>query len=213
MSPHHLRILPALGVAAVLLSACKDEKRVAQYTVPKPAQAASSNDFTTGHTAPAATNTGAPTMSATPELINQTAAFSAPAWTAPAAWRAMPESAMRKGGWKAGPDAAPADISVTAFPGDVGGLQANVGRWCGQVGLPAPATPEELAKLAVPTTVSGIPGTRVALTNAGKALTTVLVQHEGATWFFKIAGPEAAVSAATGDFDAFVASVKFPANK
>jgi hypothetical protein len=203
MSPHHLRVLSSLGVAVALLSACKEEKRVAQYTVPKETPAA----------VPTASPTGTPAMTANPELVKQTSGFVAPAWVVPAGWRAMPESPMRKGGWKNGPDAAPAEISVTVFPGDVGGLQANVGRWCGQVGLPAPETPEQLAKLTAPATVSGIQGTRVALVNAGKALTTVLVQRDGATWFFKIAGPETAVSAATGEFDVFVASVKFPESK
>lgn len=203
MSPHSLRIIPALGIAAALLSACKEEKRVVQYTVPKETRAA----------APATSASGAPAMAPNSELVKQTAGFVAPAWVVPTAWRVMPESPMRKGGWKTGPDATPAEISVTAFPGDVGGLQANVGRWCGQVGLPAPTTPEELTKLISPSIVSGIPAQRVALVNAGKALTAVLVQHDGATWFFKIAGPETAVAAATGEFDAFVASVKFPGNK
>lgn len=203
MSPQRLRILPALGIAAALLSACKEEKRVAQYTVPKETRAA----------APAAAPAGTPAMAPNAELVKQTSGFTAPQWAVPAGWRAMPESPMRKGGWKTGPDAAPAEISVTAFPGDVGGLNANVGRWCGQIGLPAPTTPEELAKLTAPASVSGIPGTRVALVNSGKSLTAVLVQHDGATWFFKIAGPEAAVTAASGEFDAFVTSVKFPAAK
>jgi hypothetical protein len=203
MSPHHLRILPALGIAVAMLSACKEEKRVAQYTVPKETRA----------TAPATSPAGTPAMTANPELVKQTSGFVAPAWAVPAGWRAMPESPMRKGGWKTGTTGAEAEISVTVFPGDVGGLNANVGRWCGQVGLPAPATPEELAKLTAPATVSGITGTRVALLNAGKALTTVLVQRDGATWFFKIAGPDAAVVAASSEFDTFVASVKFPSGK
>ncbi len=200
MRTQHLRTLAALGVAATLLSACKEEKRVAQYTVPK-------------ETRVAAPPAGAPAMTPNAELVKQTAGFAAPVWIVPTGWRAMPESPMRKGGWKTGPDAAPAEISVTAFPGDVGGFQANVARWCGQIGLPAPATAEELAKLTAPATVSGIHSTRVALTNDGKSLTAVLVKHDEATWFFKIVGGETAVTAATGEFDAFVGSVKFPAAK
>ena len=36
-----------------------------------------------------------------------------------------------------------AEIAVTVFPGNVGGLTANVNRWRGQIGL-APLAPAEL---------------------------------------------------------------------
>lgn len=218
MSPKTRGLVFTLAATGVFFAACKEEKRVTQYTVSKEPAGAASNDFTTGNTATTATPAVAPAaapagMNATPGLIAQTSGIVAPEWTAPTAWVSQPESPMRKGSWKTGADKTAAEVSVTAFPGDVGGLQANVNRWCGQVGLPAPATPEELAKLCVAATVAGLPATRVELVNGDKALTTVLVQHDGATWFFKLSGATTSVAAANADFASFLASVKFPAGK
>lgn len=214
MSPKTRGLVFTLAVTGVFFSACKEEKRVTQYTVSKEPAGAASNDFTTGNKAATTSPVSAPAgMNATPGLVAQTSGIPAPEWKAPAAWVAQPESPMRKGSWKTGATPDAAEVSITAFPGDVGGLQANVNRWCGQVGLPAPASAEELARLAVPTTVAGLPATRVALVNGDKALTTVLVQHDGVTWFFKLSGPETSVTTAKVDFEAFLASVKFPAGK
>lgn len=212
MRPQKRGLVLALAGIAGLLCACKEEKRVEQYTVPKENAGAGANDFTTGNTAAPAAPSGT-TMANTAVPVAPTSAGTTPSWTAPEGWLLQPESPMRKAAWKTSSGANAADVTVTAFPGDVGGLQANVGRWCGQVGLPAPATPEALAALCASTTVSGLPATRVTLRNGDKALTAVIVQHEGASWFFKISGATDAVSGATAGYDAFLASVKFPAGK
>ena len=42
--------------------------------------------------------------------------------------------------------AGPVEIAISQFPGDVGGMLANINRWRGQVGL-APVTEPEIAGL------------------------------------------------------------------
>ena len=47
------------------------------------------------------------------------------------------------------------DFSVTSFPGDVGGLLANVNRWLGQIGV-QPTDEEGLKEFVRPITIDGI---------------------------------------------------------
>jgi len=59
-------------------------------------------------------------------------------WVKPEGWNEQPLSEMRLGSFKVdGPNATSADVSVTAFPGDAGGLAPNVNRWRSQLQLPA----------------------------------------------------------------------------
>lgn len=185
-------LIPLLALAPC---GCKEEARVVQYRAPKE---------------PAKSAPDMGQMRATPALAAQTAAFSAPEWTAPASWSPLAASPMRKGGWKTGAGEGAAEVSVTAFPGDVGGLRANVDRWRGQVGLPVTESEAKLAEQVSPFRVSGTEGRKVSLANGGKALVAILASHGGATWFFKITGSERAVADSSADFEAFVSSVKFP---
>src|SRR3954471_14517480 len=67
-------------------------------------------------------------------------------WDAPAGWQAQPPSAMRKGSFLINDnDGRKADMSITVFPGTVGGDLANVNRWRNQIQLP-PVSEAELAK-------------------------------------------------------------------
>jgi len=57
-------------------------------------------------------------------------------WFIPEGWEPGKKSSMRIGSFSVqdGNDSS-LDISVTAFPGDLGGLLPNVERWLGQIGL------------------------------------------------------------------------------
>lgn len=201
---------PAVCLPFVFLAvACKEEARVATYTVPKETAMTAAGLPANHPPMGATTPTGTPGMTATPALAAQTSGFATPAWTVPAGWREQPASAMRKGTWKIGPADAEAELAVSVFPGDVGGLAANVNRWAGQIGLP-PLTESELKTKVTPAAVSGAPdAVRVTLANAGRATLAVSAPHGGGTWFFKLSGPETTVTAAAAEFDQFVASVKF----
>ena len=134
-------------------------------------------------------------------------------WQAPAAWRAKPVSAMRKGSYGVGPEATPADLSVTAFPGDVGGLAANVNRWRGQVGLPelepsaVPGATETLTAHGLTFTLVDCAGTADA---GGQRILAALVSWQGATWFFKLTGPDTVVEGARPAFLSFLQTVQAP---
>ncbi len=112
------------------------------------------------------------------------------AWTLPDGISEGSGSAMRVATFVA--EAAPGvDISVTKFPGDVGGVLANVNRWRGQAGLP----PVGAAELEGAIERLDVPGLEVVLVDAPGTQTRILaalVPGRGETWFVKASGPAAA---------------------
>lgn len=76
-------------------------------------------------------------------------------WKAPAGWEEQPAGNMVLGSFSIpGKDGSPADVTVTSFPGDVGGEASNVDRWRRQVGLPPATEPPQ----SQPVTVGGVEG-------------------------------------------------------
>jgi hypothetical protein len=119
---------------------------------------------------------------------------------------------MRKATWiVAGPDGSKAEIAVTVFPGNVGGLTANVNRWRGQIGLPS-AGPDEIAASAKPGKVGGLESQRFVMVSPDgkKGLDAVMTPHKGATWFFKMSGDAAAVAANGAALVTFLAESQLP---
>ncbi len=132
------------------------------------------------------------------------------AWTAPSGWTAKPASAMRKGSYAlagAGGDAG--DLSITAFPGDVGGLLANVNRWRGQVQLP-PLGDAELAGAVTSPSQGGLQLTLVdaASPDGSKRILGAIVPLGDSTWFFKLTGTDALVASSKPAFVAFLRTVR-----
>jgi hypothetical protein len=127
-------------------------------------------------------------------------------WTAPAAWKIQIGRAMRKASF-ATPGGA--DVAVTAFPGDVGGVLANVNRWRGQAGL----EPVDASGLDQATSAFESNGLHfvVADDSAGPTpIIAALVPWNGGTWFFKLTGPSGAVIGAKPEFLSFLKTVRRP---
>ncbi|MDF3057423.1 MAG: hypothetical protein K0R17_1638 [Rariglobus sp.] len=219
------RILLLSALASLLATAgCRDAK-IVSYRVPKeapPAAAANapSADPHAGLGIPPV-NAPAPTqpapapgdMASTPV---PTATGGNLTWTAPAHWQSRPASAMRKATFIIPGEAAgeQAELAVTAFPGDVGGNLANVNRWRQQLQLP-PITASELgsalnhlhagdlhidiAELLGPAPADGKPRQRVL---------GAIVPFNGATWFFKLTGPDALVIREKAAFLGFIQTLQ-----
>ena len=214
MHRHTLRL--AFLSLPLLIAACRDSK-VEAYRVPKEkdvdlpvtvattAAAPVSAPVTASATAPAAPGgmAGTPvTVAAGPGLV----------WSAPATWQPKALGAMRKGSFTIAGDAgATADLSITAFPGAVGGEFANVNRWRGQVGLP-PLAESELDSAVTRLTANGLTITLVDLASADPAnpqrLLGAMTPYEGAMWFFKLMGPVALVAKEKPAFLGFLQTVK-----
>lgn len=141
-----------------------------------------------------------------------TASGNALTWTAPASWQPKAPGPVRKGSYTiTGNDGATADLAITAFPGDTGGLFANVNRWRAQVGL-APLNQSQLDTAVEHVDLNEFHIDLVDLLgNSGGQPTRVLgaiVPHAGQTWFFKISGPDALVAAEKPAFRAFLGTIK-----
>jgi hypothetical protein len=198
--------------ASLLAFGCKPAPQVARYEVkaeaapaaPAPAPAAQ---------APAAAPAPTAPMVAPASMKAEAASFDAPKWAKlPAGWSVGPENSMRKATWiVTGPNGSTAEIAVTVFPGNVGGLTANVNRWRGQVGL-SPASADEIAASAKAGKVGGIDSQRFVMTSPdGKtALDAFMTPKDGATWFFKMKGDTAAVEANAASFATFLSASQLP---
>jgi len=111
-----------------------------------------------------------------------------------------------------------ADVTVTVFAGDVGGLRNNVVRWRGQVGLPE-ASDAEMLKDVKKMEAAGSTGDYLDLVGPGTGgekatrMLAVSLPHDDRTWFFKMTGPAELVGKQKAAFEAFVKSVKFDGGK
>ena len=182
-----MRPLLPLACLAALAACARQDLQV--YTVPKeeaPAPVA-------GAAAPA------------PEAASGTRVT----WRVPAGWDQKPASGMRvatflvpSGG------GAPAEVSVTSFPGDAGGDLANVNRWRGQLGLPELSAAElsrESRRLSSPA------GELLVVDFAGAPekgrMLGARLRHGGRSWFFKMTGAAPSVASAKPAFEGFLASL------
>jgi hypothetical protein len=207
-----VRIL--LLTTALVLSGCKD-RQITAYRAPKDpavaAQPAASGALPADH--PPIGGGAAPAPGDGATMANTavpTAGGSDLKWSAPAAWTTKAGSAMRKGSYAVKRDGAEADFAITAFPGDTGGLHANINRWRGQVGL-SPASPAELDAAVQHLDGQGLHFDVVELAGpSGTRLLGAITSHNGNSWFFKLMGPDAVVAAEKATFLAFLQTVQAP---
>ncbi len=105
-----------------------------------------------------------------------------------------------------------AQITITAFPGDVGGVLANINRWRGQMELP-PVTSQEQQPLGK-ITLAGHPALLLDLAGAPAAglparrMIVAFGMINGQTYFIKLLGPDGLVGAQKKDFIAYVQGLK-----
>jgi hypothetical protein len=139
-----------------------------------------------------------------------------PQWQAPADWQSVPASQMVHSKWSVpGGGEGSATITVSVFPGDTGGLVANLNRWRSQVSL-QPAPEAELTANLNNLDVLGGKATLVDFTGSNpesgdpERLLAAIVARGGMSWFYKLIGPPAVVEAQREAFVKFVQSVQYP---
>lgn len=215
MRPRHTPCIFLLSTL-VLLSGCKD-RQITAYRAPKdPAPAAQPAMTPGGELPPDHPPIGG--TATTPAPGGDMAGTAVPTaggndlkWTAPAAWTPKAGSAMRKGSFAVKGDGAEADFAITAFPGDTGGLHANLNRWRGQVGL-APASPAELD--ASVQHLDGLGGLHFDVVDlvgpSGTRMLGAITSYNGNSWFFKLMGPDALVASEKPAFLQFLHTVQAP---
>ena len=103
------------------------------------------------------------------------------------------------------------DTSVVVLPGPAGGELANVNRWRSQIGLP-PLEEGALGKARTTVKTKAGPIKVYDFTSTGPVPSRVvagLTEAKGNTWFVKMTGDAAAVSAAREDFMKLLGSLRF----
>jgi len=134
-------------------------------------------------------------------------------WTLPEHWTQQPDnSQMRIATFKAEHGGHTAEVTITKFPGDVGGMLPNLNRWRRQLGMPAIASLDEQPLQS--RTVAGVAATFVDLVvdpqdPTAQRMFVVLLPYDGMTWFLKMVGPSRFLEEQMGSYDAFVSSVGF----
>jgi hypothetical protein len=158
-------------------------------------------------TAPSAVASQVPSKSAAPEPAAPMVGSSKDsfAWTLPEGWRRGPEKPMRAATFYAGPGET-LECYIAVFPGDTGGVVANVNRWRGQLDLP-PLAESDVAKLE---SIPMLGRKAVLVEGEGKGLQLVGAACSGAdrSVFVKMSGPPEQVKAQRAAFLAFCGSLE-----
>ncbi len=98
------------------------------------------------------------------------------------------------------------EIAVTAFPGDVGGLIANVNRWREQVGV------EAITETQIEDSIERVAGSTVIIVDiqgeTNRLLGSIINIGDGQTWFAKATGPDEMIGNIKDDLVAFSVSFR-----
>lgn len=198
---HRLLMIPA-ALVALGTTGCGDPA-IEETSVPRQTDAA---------TAP---ETPAPESSALPESTAPMPA-SAPAttgagawpWTAPESWRFVPgERPMRLATYEITDESGPVEVAVTRFPGDVGGMLANINRWRGQIGL-SPITEADIPAMLTTFENPGFTGATMVLEGPQQHMLAASIHEPGAdrTWFVRVTTTPETAARVREQFDAFARS-------
>lgn len=205
-----------LTVAASLSGTAVAEEKVREYRAPKdPPPAAAKPTAPAGQpSAPAGAAQGSASQGTHPH------------WKLPEGWREDPKPApMRYATFLAGEGDTQLTVAVTRFPGNVGGMLANLNRWRGQIGL-KPWSEQELAqeiqkKQAIRPLEGAQPnGLLIDITGPGadgatpqRTLVAMFEIPRSETWFFKATASEKAIAANIDSFLQFSKSATFDAGE
>lgn len=135
----------------------------------------------------------------------------------PPGWDPQPTNQFRLASFQVpGDGAAPADVSVTAFPGMTGQDLANVNRWRGQVNL-APISESEVAQLRTTIEAHGLTfelfdfeSLMPTLEDGKRSRILAAMLKRGPTiWFFKMTGESELVDSQRDNFVGFLRSFQF----
>ena len=199
------RIGLAVGATALLFTACEKSEPVS-YTIPKEAEVAKTPTLPAKHPEIAASGQSTGNMQILPGMAEAAAAAPGLSYSIPEAWSDAGATAMRKANLRVDDAHGRTEITALTFPGDVGGLLANINRWAGQIGL-QPITEAQLPDVTSAANISGHGGLYVTLLGPERSILGGILPFRGDTWFFKMSGPAASVAEQEAAFKAFLDSV------
>ena len=148
-----------------------------------------------------------------------------PKFTAPATWKSVPATGMRRAEFAVGEGATPAKLTMFEFPADAGPMIAdplgNINRWRGEIGL-SPLTKEALTAATQAIDVDGTPAIYAPMipdtskpeeSKSNEATLASIVKSGNHIWFIKLRGERELVKKSEDEFKAFLKSFKFSTEK
>ncbi|HYE32641.1 MAG TPA: hypothetical protein VEH27_14530 [Methylomirabilota bacterium] len=156
---------------------------------------------------------GGESAAAAPQRPSQGPAL--PEWEPPASWQSKTPGQMVLAAFNVSGQEGQAEVTITSFPGDTGGLVANIDRWRRQVGL-GPIDPSDIPKVA--TTVGEGSNQFTVVDFVGKnprsgketRLVTAIVKVGANSWYYKMMGDAPVVEREKENLLNFVKSAKYP---
>ncbi len=135
------------------------------------------------------------------------------AWSPAPHWKELPPTQFRKGNYAYTDDSGTAEITVSSFPGDTGGILANANRWLRQAALPE-IDQEQLSQVVTEVNLSDeVTAFILDLkaddgTETSKRIYAAIVPYQGQSWFFKMSGPFKTVQSQIPSFSAFLRGIR-----
>lgn len=200
------RSLPLAIALLLVLSGC-DRAEPVTYTISKEERAVPTpGPATTAPTAMPATP-GSSQMQVLPGMAEAAQAAPELTYTVPDGWDEFAAQSVRKANFRVSGEQGSAEISVTVFPGDVGGKLANINRWRGQIGLD-PIEMSGMREVTRPLSISNHMAMLVIMQGAEKSILGGILNFHGSTWFFKMLGDSGVVAEQADAMESFLASVQ-----
>jgi hypothetical protein len=190
----NIALVGLLVIGLLLLTAC--EQQVAEsYTIPKEKSAVTTT-----------TQSDKPAMQVLPGMQSFADSASGISYQTPDSWTEFPPSSIRKANFTIDNASGTAEVSITVFPGDVGGTLANINRWRQQIGLIS------IDQLSLNENISSIiisnhQGYFTKLEGNTESILGGILPFHGSTWFIKMQGDILAIDEEVDTFKSFLSSI------
>lgn len=194
-----------LALTALTFTAC-DKPEPVTYTVPKEGQVEQAASMPADHPEVPVAGNPSGNMQMLPGMAEAAAAAPDLSYTIPEGWTDAGATGMRKANLRVVDEHGTTEITALTFPGDVGGLLANINRWAEQIGLES-MTEEQVKQVTTPATISKHRGIYVSLLGPERSILGGILPFHGNTWFFKMTGPAATITEQESAFTVFLNSV------
>jgi hypothetical protein len=159
--------------------------------------------------APAAFTANRPALSREPAKLDGGRPSEAkPPWEVPQHWKQVEATEMLLAKFIVpGKGDERAEVTVSVFPGNVGGTHANINRWRKQIGL-TELDEQGIASIARPLDGGPTNAILVDMSGAQTRLIGAIVPDGGRTWFYKLTGPPSVAETEKIAFIAFINSAR-----
>jgi hypothetical protein len=191
----NITLVGLLTIGLLLLTAC--EQQVAEsYTIPKEKSAVTTT-----------TQSDKPAMQVLPGMQSFADSASGISYQTPDSWTEFPPSSIRKANFTIDNASGTAEVSITVFPGDVGGTLANINRWRQQIGLSSidqVSLNENISSIII----SNHQGYFTKLEGNTESILGGILPFHGSTWFIKMQGDILAIDEEVDTFKSFLSSIR-----